>query len=133
MIGEGSVGSEVSSMFTMFINNKLDKLIAPDVIFNHESSEYVLNTLKGIVGKGDKYRADLASTMATRIINYSIHYSKDNKIEKEYLDRLIMIVNEPEMFTNDLKYNIVKSVYNGNMSAFKTMMLNKDLQKYLLK
>jgi hypothetical protein len=133
MIGEGSVGSEFSSMFTMFINNKLDKLIAPDVIFNHENEEYVMNTLKGIMGKGDKYRADLASTMATRITNYSVFYSKNNKIEKSYIDRLVNIVNEPEMFTNDLKYNMVKSIYNGNMSAFKTMMLNKDLQKYLLK
>jgi hypothetical protein len=133
MIGEGSVGNEFSSMFTMFINNKLDKLISPDVIFNHESEEYIMNTLKGIVGKGDKYRADLASTMATRIINYSVFYSKNNKIEKSYIDRLVNIVNEPEMFTNDLKYNMVKSIYNGNMSAFKTMMLNKDLQKYLLK
>jgi len=133
MIGEGSVGAEFSSMFTMFINNKLDKLISPETIFTHENEEYVISTLKGIVGKGDKYRADLASTMATRIINYSIFYSKNNKIEKPYLDRLINIVNMEELFTNDLKYNIVKSIYNGNTSAFKTMMLNKDLQKYLLK
>ena len=27
MIGEGSVGDEFSSMFTMFINNQLDKII----------------------------------------------------------------------------------------------------------
>jgi len=133
MIGEGSVGAEFSSMFTMFINNKLDKLISPETIFTHENEEYVISTLKSIVGKGDKYRADLASTMATRIINYSIFYSKNNKIEKPYLDRLINIVNMEELFTNDLKYNIVKSIYNGNTSAFKTMMLNKDLQKYLLK
>lgn len=133
MIGEGSVGSEFSSMFTMFINNKLDRLISPETIFNHENEEYVIGALKGIVGKGDKYRADLASTMATRIINYSIFHSKNNKIEKPYLDRLVNIVNTEELFTNDLKYNIVKSIYNGNTSAFKTMMLNKDLQKYLLK
>ncbi len=30
MIGEGSVGADFSSMFTMFINNKLDKLISPE-------------------------------------------------------------------------------------------------------
>jgi len=119
MIGEGSVGAEFSSMFTMFINNKLDKLISPETIFTHENEEYVISTLKSIVGKGDKYRADLASTMATRIINYSIFYSKNNKIEKPYLDRLINIVNMEELFTNDLKYNIVKSIYNGNTSAFK--------------
>jgi len=48
MIGEGSVGPEFTTMFTMFINNKLDKIISPDTIMNHESEEYVLNTLKGI-------------------------------------------------------------------------------------
>ena len=32
MIGEGSVGDEFASMFTMFINNKLDKLPTPKYI-----------------------------------------------------------------------------------------------------
>lgn len=132
MIGEGSVGVEFSQMFTMFINNKLDRLISPDVIFNHENEEYVLNALRGIVGKDDKYRADLASTMATRIINYSIFYAKDNTITKEYIERLVNIINS-DVFTNDLKYNITRSVYNGNTDKFKLMMMNKILQKYLLK
>lgn len=132
MIGEGSVGVEFSQMFTMFTNNKLDRLISPDVIFDHENEEYVLNTLRSIVGKGDKYRADLASTMATRIINYSIFYAKDNTITKEYIERLVNIINS-DVFTNDLKYNITRSVYNGNTDKFKLMMMNKILQKYLLK
>ena len=55
MIGEGSVGPEFTTMFTMFINNKLDKIISPDTIMNHESEEYILNTLKGVIGKEDKY------------------------------------------------------------------------------
>ena len=29
MIGEGSVGDAFASMFTTFINNKLDKLVTP--------------------------------------------------------------------------------------------------------
>jgi hypothetical protein len=32
MIGEGSVGPEFALMFTQFINNKLDKLVSPDVL-----------------------------------------------------------------------------------------------------
>lgn len=135
MVGEGSVGSEFSSMFTLFINNKLDRLISPESIFNHESEEYVISTLKGIVNSGEKgsYRADLASTMATRIINYSVFYSKDNTITSKYSDRLINILNEKDVFNNDLKYNIAKSIYNANPSKFKAMMQDKQLQKYLLK
>ena len=132
MIGEGSVGPEFTTMFTMFINNKLDKIISPDTIMNHESEEYILNTLKGVIGKEDKYRADLASILSTRIVNYSLFYSKTSKIEKSYIDRLAYLMNE-DIFAMDLKYKIVKSIYNGDSSSFKTLMLNKTLIKFLSK
>ena len=134
MIGEGSVGNEFTTLFTMFINNKLDKIISPETIMTHESDEYILNTLKGIIGKrdGDKYRADLASIISTRLINFSLYYSKDNKIEKAYIDRLAFLMNE-DVFANDLKYKVVKSIYNGNQTSFKTLMLNKTLIKFLTK
>jgi hypothetical protein len=132
MIGEGSVGSEFTTMFTMFINNKLDKIISPETIMTHESNEYVLNTLKGIIGKDDKYRADLASIISTRLINFSLFYSKNNKIEKSYIDRLAFLMNE-ELLATDLKYKVVKSIYNGDTSSFKSLMLNKTLVTFLMK
>jgi len=132
MIGEGSVGPEFTTMFTMFINNKLDKIISPETILTHESEEYILNTLKGVIGKDKDYRADLASIISTRLINYSLYYSKENKIEKPIINRLSFLMNE-ELFAVDLKYNIVKSIYNGNPSAFKLLMLDKVLIKFLSK
>jgi hypothetical protein len=132
MIGEGSVGPEFTTLFTMFINNKLDKMISPEDILFHESEEYVLNTLKGIIGKGDKYRADLASILSTRLTNYSLFYAKTNKISKEMIDRLAFLMNE-DLFAVDLKYSMVKSIYNGNSAAFKSLMLNKTLLKFLTK
>jgi hypothetical protein len=132
MIGEGSVGSEFTTLFTIFINNKLDKIIAPETIMTHEKDEYILNTLKGIIGKDKDYRADLASIISTRIINFSLYYAKDNKIEKSFIERLAFLMNE-ELFAVDLKYNMIKSIYNGNSSAFKLLMLNKDLLKFLTK
>ena len=132
MIGEGSVGSEFSTMFTIFINNKLDKIISPETIMNHNNEEYILNTLKGIIGKDKDYRADLASIISTRIINYSLYYAKNNKIEKLFIDRLAYLINE-ELFDVDLKYNMVKSIYNGNTSSFKLLMLNKTLINFLTK
>ena len=132
MIGEGSVGSEFSTMFTIFINNKLDKIISPETIMNHNNEEYILNTLKGIIGKDKDYRADLASIISTRIINYSLYYAKNNKIEKSFIDRLAYLINE-ELFAVDLKYNMVKSIYNGNTSSFKLLMLNKTLINFLTK
>ena len=132
MIGEGSVGPEFTTLFTMFINNKLDKIISPETILTHESEEYVLNTLKGVIGKDKDYRADLASILSTRIVNYSLYYSKNNKVEKSFINRLSFLMNE-ELFAMDLKYNIVKSIYNGNSNAFKLLMLDKVLIKFLSK
>jgi hypothetical protein len=129
MIGEGSVGTEFTTLFTMFINNRLDKMMSPEDMIHHEKEDYVLNTLKGIIGKEKKYRADLASILSTRLVNYSLYYSKENKISKQFIDRLALLMNE-ELFAVDLKYNIVKSIYNGNQSSFKLLMLNKTLLKF---
>ena len=131
MVGEGSVGPEFSSMFTMFINNKLDKMISPQHVIEQDE-KYVLNTLKSIVGKEDNYRADLASTLSTRIVNYLDLFSKENPVEKNVVDRISKIVNE-KIFTNDICYNMVRSIYNNNPSKFKTMMMNKDLVQYIMK
>ena len=131
MIGEGSVGPEFSSMFTMFINNKLDKMISPQNIIEQDE-KYVLNTLKSIVGKDDNYRADLASTLSTRIVNYLDIFSKSNPIDKEVTNRISTVVNE-KIFTNDICYNMVKSIYNNNPGKFKSMMLDKNLVQYIMK
>jgi hypothetical protein len=115
----------------MFINNKLDKMISPQNVIEQDE-KYVLNILKSIVGKDDNYRADLASTLSTRIVNYLDVFSKNNIIEKNIIDRISKIINE-KIFTNDICYNMVRSIYNNNPSKFKTMMMNKDLVQYIMK
>jgi hypothetical protein len=106
-------------------------MISPENIFAQDE-KYVLNTLKSIVGKEDNYRADLASTLSTRLINYLDVFSKNNPIEKLIIDRISKIINE-KIFTNDICYNMIKSIYNNNPSKFKTMMMDKDLVQYIMK
>ena len=72
MIGEGSVGAEFATMFTMFINNRLDKMITPERIMNNDDWGYVKGQLSGTIGKESNYRADIASVMTRRIINYNL-------------------------------------------------------------
>lgn len=133
MIGEGSVGDEFSTMFTLFINNKLDKLITPFEVLNSKDEKHVFNTLVKIVGPESDYRADLASTMAIRIANYSITKAKDEPVSKEMITRITDLINHEEIFTNDLKYNMTKIIFNGNPTKFKPMMMNTKLQKFILK
>jgi hypothetical protein len=132
MIGEGSVGDEFSSMFTMFINNRLDKIISPQDILFHKSEEYVIKTLKSVIGKDTQYRADIASIIVTRIVNYALFYAKDNNVDKTLVERISSLVTE-DIFAADLRYNIVKQVYNGNQSKFKLLTMKKELLPFIMK
>lgn len=141
MIGEGSVGPEFSTLFTTFINNKLDQLIGPDVILGHKDKDYVIKQLKTLVGdikhegNDKKYRADIASIISTRIINYCLYLAndKDSKgVDKPTVDRLADVITS-EIFSSDICYHVVKTIYNSNTTKFKMLTMNKDLVKYIVK
>ena len=132
MIGEGSVGDAFASMFTTFINNKLDKLVTPTDLMTHDNESYILGELRGCIGKDDSYRADIASTLATRLANFAVVYSKDNTITPKITNRLISLCTK-DYFTNDLKYLIVRTIFNGNKQKFSKMMMNPDIIKMTMK
>ena len=132
MIGEGSVGTDFSSMFTMFINNKLDRIISPDDILNKDE-QYVMNSLINAVGKDDEFRADISSIIATRVINYSLTLADKGSIGKPIIDRIAKLTTECEAFTNDLKYYMVKEIVNGNKNKFSQLMMNQDVVKMAVK
>jgi hypothetical protein len=106
-------------------------MISPENIMTQDE-QYVLNTLKGLVGKDKAYRADIAATLGTRIANYLEFYAKENNVEKPLIERISKIVTE-KVFATDVCYNMVKSIYNSNPGKFKLMMLNKELVKYITK
>jgi hypothetical protein len=128
MIGEGSVGPEFAGLFTMFINNKLDRIISPKDILEKDT-QYVLNTLTHVIGKDDEYRADIASVLATRLVNYSLNFSTKHSIPQEMVDRLVVLSTESNVFTEDLKYRLVKDIINGNKVKFAKLIMNQDVMK----
>ena len=132
MIGEGSVGDEFASMFTIFINNKLDKLVHPKELLTHDDESYILGELRSCVGKDDTYRADIASTLATRLANFSIVYSKENTITQKITDRLESLATK-DYFTNDLKYLVIRTIFNGNKQKFNKLMMKPEIIKMTIK
>lgn len=132
MLGEGSVGPEMSQLFTMFINNKLDKLISPhDVLFN-ESDQYVIGQLNASIGKGENYRADIASIFSTRIVNYALNYFKTNPVKDVQIKRIEKLIVD-DLFAIDLKYMIVRNLINGNKQKFQKLLLNDKVVEYTIK
>ena len=132
MIGEGSVGDAFASMFTTFINNKLDKLVTPKDLLTHDNESYILGELRGCIGKDDSYRADIASTLATRLANYSVIYSKENTISQKITDRL-KALSTKDYFTNDLKYLFIRTIFNGNKQKFSKLMMDAEIIKMTIK
>lgn len=133
MIGEGSVGPEFSSMFTMFINNKLDKIISPKDAVTNVNEAYVLGALTSAVGSGDEFRADISSVIATRIVNYCLTHAEKHAIGAPMIDRLVKLTTDCDAFTNDLRYFMVKEIVNGNKVKFAAMMRDNAVVKMAVK
>jgi len=128
MIGEGSVGADFSSMFTMFINNKLDKIISPEDILTKDEA-YVKGAIVASVGQGDDFRADLSSVIATRVINYALTVADKGGVPQAMIDRLAKLTTEFDGFTNDLRYYMVKEIVNGNKVKFAALMQDTNVVK----
>lgn len=132
MIGEGSVGADMTSLFTLFINNKLDQLMSPKDIILHDNEDYIIGALKSTVGREDEYRADIASIMSTRIVNFALAHFKTNPMKPETIKRIEKLVVD-EIFAIDLKYMIVRNLINGNKQKFQKLMLNDKVMEYTIR
>jgi hypothetical protein len=133
MIGEGSVGAETSTMFTMFINNKMDKIISPQDIMTNPNEAYVVGALNSAVGQGDSFRADISSVIATRIVNYSLTHAENHSVSDAMINRLVKLTTDCDAFTDDLRYYMVKEIVNGNKSKFAKLMMNSSVVKMAVK
>ena len=132
MIGEGSTGLEFSTMFTTFINNKLDKIITPKEMLLHDNESYVLGAIHSCVGTANDYRADIATVLVTRLINFSLNYAENNTINQKTIDRLVTLATDKETFTSDLHYVLVKKLINGNKQKFQKLAANQEIMKMII-
>jgi len=130
MLGEASLG-DAAGLFVQFINNRLDKLMDPKDMIKEDKDD-VLKELHQIIGQSNlgTYRADIASVLSTRLINYSLKYAQDNPIDKTYIDRLEFLVLN-EVFGPDLGYHVIKTIFQGS-SKFKGLLTRNKVSKYLL-
>lgn len=133
MIGEGSVGPEFASMFSMFINNKLDQIISPKDIVTNPNEAYVLGALNNAIGTGDDFRADISSIITTRIVNYSLVHATENSVSQQMTDRLIKLSTDCDSFTDDLRYFMIKELMAGNKVKFSKLMMDKNVIKMSVK
>jgi len=129
MVGEGCVGHEFTTMFTLFINNKLDKLLSPKEILLNPNENYIISELRSCIGQGDKYRADIASTLASRVINFAVMYAETNPIDVTFEKRIMRLTATADPFQRDLAYLIIKKLLAGNPKKFARLMTDASMVK----
>jgi hypothetical protein len=131
-LGEACTTPEFTTMFTTFINNRLDKLVTPKDMLLHDNESYIVGEIKGCTGEGVNYRADIASILTTRLINFTVNYAENNTINQKVIDRLTRFMTG-DLLTHDLKYILVRKIVNENKQKFQKLMLNADVVKMSLK
>lgn len=146
MIASGCFSTKdnvVGNMFTMFINNKMDKLIQPEQMLKGTWAE-VNKEIRDNVGRQSDgtYRADIASTLTIRFINYLLDGLEKKKIEsKDIVDRVIDIVDNKDskgkeekdaLLSMDLVFQLVKKLVATYPTAMQKMLSNHKLTNILL-
>jgi hypothetical protein len=132
-IGEGSVGPEIATMFTSFIKNKLDQLITPKDMLLRQGHDDVIKQIRDNINENGNYRADIASILTTRLINFTIMYASENNITPEIIERIQALIKADNLFTDDLRYIIVKKILNGNKQKFQKLVSDPVIQDLVTK
>jgi len=123
----------VGGMFTTFIANKLDKLLSPEDLV-HKDWAYVKGVLDKQLYDNDNYRADIASIVTTRFVNYSLKYldQKGNSMEP-ISDRILKIVeNDKILLSEDLLFSLIKTLNKKFPGRCNKLIMNPKIAKRLM-
>jgi hypothetical protein len=133
MLGEGAIGPEASTLFTAFINNKLDKIVSPKDLITHTNESYVIGLLNDSVNVAGNFRADISSVIATRVINFCSTLADSNKVDQAVINRLIKLTTDCDGFNDDLKYYIIKELIGNHKVKFAKLLNNIQVAKMAMK
>ena len=54
--------------------------------------------------------------------------SSENKIEDAVINRVSYLIKDNDVFTDDLKYHLVKKILNGNKKKFQKLLFDTKIQ-----
>ena len=130
-IGEAAVGPEITTMFTSFIHNNLDKMISPQEVLDvNVGFDTVSIKIKELVKTGLDYRADLGYVLTTRLINHMIHNVENKDITPKFIERIKDLITS-ECLGSDLKFVFAKKVLNSN-NKYNVLMLEDSVVDVIL-
>lgn len=135
LIAKGCFGKDtnIGNLLITFINNKLDKLMSAEEILKGDWKD-VVGKLKENVFKDDMYRADIASVLTIRMINYIENNTTKKSTEVDKLiKRIDEIVSYPEtLLTEDLIFNLILKLNNKYPQKCVKLILNSKIQSKMI-
>jgi hypothetical protein len=130
-IGEGAVGPEVTTMFTSFIYNKLDKMISPtEILDTTKAFDTIKAKVVDLIKSEEEYRGDLAYVLTTRLINHMVHNVENKEITPKFIERVKDLITS-EILGSDLKFVLAKKVINAN-NKYNVLMLEDSIIDVIL-
>lgn len=128
----GEDGDYIGGLIVQFVNNKLDKLMsAHDILSGNWDtiSKKIYNTIY----QNNMYRADIASVLTTRLVNY-IENEKSLNTDN-VIKRIDEILNHSEvLFTEDLLLILIKKMVSNRKYTIKMqkLLLNDKIRNKIL-
>ena len=119
LLGEGSLGTEITTMFTSFIHNKMDRLITSEKILDSTVDfNKIEKEINDVVKSGTDYRADIAYVLTTRLLNHLQFNVNENQIDTNLIKRLEELIISNVLGT-DLKFVLGRKLtsMNGKYNA----------------
>lgn len=123
----------VGTLFTTFIAQKLDRLIAPkDMLM--QKWETVEPKIYSCVHEGDCFRPEIASILAIRLLNYILFYFSQPGVKENVVqDRLLeFIENDRKLLSDDLLFHVIKTVISKYPARTGKLMLNSKIRSKII-
>ena len=123
----------VGTLFTTFISQKLDKLIQPkDMLM--QKWETVEPKIHDCVYDGERFKTEIASILAIRLLNYIMYYFSQPGVKQDIVqDRLLDFIDNPrKLFSDDLLFHVIKTAISKYPAKTTKLLLNSKIRNKIV-
>ena len=123
----------VGNLFTTFIAQKLDRLVSPkDMLM--QKWETVEPKIHDCVYDGERFKTEIASILAIRLLNYILFYFSQSGSKQDVVqDRLLEFIdNHRKLFSDDLLFHIIKTVIGKYPSKTTKLLINSKIRSKVI-
>lgn len=123
----------VGNLFTTFISMKLDKLVSPkDMLI--QKWETVEPRIHDCVFDKDRFKTEIASILAIRLLNYIMFYFSQAGAKQDIVqDRLLEFIENPrKLLSDDLLFHIIKTVIGKYPAKTTKLLINSKIRSKVI-